>query len=186
MRMFERRGAPGGEEQFTALYEQSFDYVYAFILARCAGDRQMAEEIVQETFASAWAAFTHFRGESSGCTWLCSIARHKLMESYRRAIRRGKREQPCESSLATAPDPLDLEAAVLGGDTQISVVQALGCINALYRYALVMRYMDDSSVPEIAKALGRTYKAADGILQRAKAEFTKHYTTIESAGENHA
>jgi RNA polymerase sigma-70 factor, ECF subfamily len=186
MRTFTRRGAPGGEEQFTALYEQSFDYVYAFILARCASDRQMAEEIVQETFAAAWAAFAHFRGESSGRTWLCSIARYKLMEGYRRAIRREKREQPCEPLLDAVPIPLDLETAVLGSDTQARVLQALGCMNALYRYALVMRYMDGNGVPEIAKALGRTYKATDGILQRAKAEFAKYYRWEGNAGENHA
>jgi len=76
------------EALFTDLYNQSFDYVYAYILARTADNFQLAEDIVQETFAAAWLSLERFRGQSSCRTWLCSIAGNKLKENYRRTTRK--------------------------------------------------------------------------------------------------
>jgi RNA polymerase sigma-70 factor, ECF subfamily len=178
-----QKGIPDREVLFTELYRQSFDYVYAFILARTAGNRPMAEELVQETFAAAWLSLDRFRRESSLRTWLCSIANNKLRESYRNAIRKEKFElsEPPEE----LPDSLDLEQTVLNRETQQRVTRALERMSLLYRYALIMKYLDGRSVKEIAKALGRTNKATDGILQRARGCFQKNYAALEGGDIKH-
>ena len=180
-----RQFLPDREARFTELYNQCFGYVYAYILARSAGNAQLAEDIVQETFAAAWLALDRFRLESSRQTWLCAIAGNKLKESYRREIRREKREWPDLDTLAEAPDHLDVEQIALDAETRQRVVQALGHMNPLYRYALVMKYMDAMSVREIGAVIARSAKAADGVLQRARAMFIKEYLRMEGGDGTH-
>ena len=172
-------------EYFADLYHQDFDYVYSYIFARTAGNRQLTEEIVQETFAAAWSSLNGFNQKSSCRTWLCSIAKNKLREHYRRAIYREKFELPSGDSLAEYAGGFDLEQVVLDHETRRRVFEALNAINPLYSCVLIMKYMDGLCVKEIAKALGRSAKAVDGMLQRAKAAFEKAYLTIEGCGEKH-
>jgi len=87
--------------------------------------------------------------------------------------------------LAIQPSQIDLEKTVLDDETRLRVSKTLGCMNPLYRYALIMKYMDGLSVKEIARVLGRSGKAMDGVLQRAKAVFEKMYLTLEGGAVNH-
>ncbi|MNP81944.1 RNA polymerase sigma factor SigX [compost metagenome] len=68
------------------------------------------------------------------------------------------------------------EAVVESHETRTQVLEALNQINSLYRYTLILKYIDGYSCKEIAGILGRTNKAVDGILQKAKGSFIKEYT----------
>ncbi len=166
-------------EYFTELYNQNFDYVYAYIFTRTAGNGQLTEEIVQETFTAAWTYFERFHGQSSYSTWLCAIAKKKLYESYRRTIYRERLEIPDHESVSMYASNFNLENMVIDQETQNHVVKILAGMNPFYRYVLIMKYIDGFSVKEIAKILGRTAKAVDGMLQRAKAAFEKAYLERE-------
>ncbi|MDZ4756481.1 MAG: sigma-70 family RNA polymerase sigma factor [Phycisphaerae bacterium] len=86
--------------------ESHGDAVWRFALARTRS-REAAEEIVQETFLAALVAHRRFVGASSPQTWLLGIAAHKISEFIRRA-RRGRREHPIESDIASADGGEDL------------------------------------------------------------------------------
>jgi len=167
------------QETYARLYLESFDSVYAFVVSRCAGDRRMAEEIVQDAFTAAWGSFDRFRGESSFQTWVCSIARNKLNESYRKAIRREAFEFPADDEMEQLASDVPLETEVLAHETQNDVQRALQSLRAPYRYVLILRYLDGYGIAEIARAMRRTPKAIDGLLQRAKAAFERVYTELE-------
>ncbi|MEA4938437.1 MAG: RNA polymerase sigma factor [Christensenella sp.] len=167
------------QETYARLYLESFDSVYAFVVSRCAGDRRMAEEIVQDAFTAAWVSFDRFHGESSFQTWVCSIARNKLNESYRKAIRREAFEFPADDALEQIAADVPLETEVLAHETQNDVQRALQSLRAPYRYVLILRYLDCCSIAQIARAMRRTPKAIDGLLQRAKAAFERVYTKLE-------
>jgi len=167
------------QEVYARLYLQSFDSVYAFVLSRCAGDRRSAEEIVQEAFSAAWVSFNRFRGESAFQTWVCSIARNKLNESYRKAIRRETFEFPATDALEQQATEIPLETEVLAHETQDEVQRALQALRPPYRYVLILRYLDGYNIAEIARCMRRTPKAIDGLLQRAKMAFERVYTRTE-------
>ena len=167
------------QETYARLYLESFDSVYAFVVSHCAGNRRMAEEIVQDAFTAAWVSFDRFRGESSFQTWVCSIARNKLNESYRKAIRREAFEFFADDALEQLAVDVPLEAEVLAHETQNDVQRALQSLREPYRYVLILRYLDGYSIAEIARAMRRTPKAIDGLLQRAKAAFERVYTKLE-------
>jgi RNA polymerase sigma-70 factor (ECF subfamily) len=173
------------KEYFTDLYNQDFDYVYSYIFARTAGNSQLTEDIVQETFAAAWLSLNRFDQKSTSRTWFCSIAKNKLREYYRRTIYREKFELPGDDGLVEYEDSFDLEKVVFDNETRRCVLEVLGAINPLYRYVLIMKYIDELSVKEIAKILGRSAKAVDGILQRAKISFEKAYLKMEGCDCKH-
>jgi RNA polymerase sigma-70 factor (TIGR02943 family) len=59
------------------------DALLRFALAR-VDRREVAEDLVQETFLAAWQGRTSFDGRSSLGTWLCGILRRKVADYYRR------------------------------------------------------------------------------------------------------
>jgi len=173
------------EQLFTGLYNQNFSYVYSYVFARTAGNGQLTEDIVQETFVAAWLSLDRFDNKSSFRTWLCSISKNKLREYYRSAIHREKIELPYNDDLAEHPSSFNLEKIVFDNETRLIVLEALNGMTPLYRYALIMKYMDGLKVKEIAKALHKSAKAVDGVLQRAKAAFEKEYLKVEGCDWNH-
>jgi len=63
------------------------DALIRFALQRVK-DYGTAEDLVQETFLSAWHGRSHFRGDCSERTWLTGILRNKVIDHYRRTARR--------------------------------------------------------------------------------------------------
>jgi RNA polymerase sigma-70 factor (ECF subfamily) len=63
-------------------------------------------------------------------------------------------------------------------DAEIDAVRAHAVLDSLgphHRGALVLRYLDGLSVPEVAEALGRTVHATEALLVRARAAFRRAY-----------
>jgi RNA polymerase sigma-70 factor (TIGR02943 family) len=63
--------------------EQYGDKLFSFAYLRLK-NRQIAEDIVQETLIAALAAATHFRGECQEKTWLFSILHHKILDYFKK------------------------------------------------------------------------------------------------------
>lgn len=59
------------------------DYLYGIALLR-VGDKQVAEDIVQDTFMAALKALDSFEGKSTERTWLVSILKRKIIDFYRK------------------------------------------------------------------------------------------------------
>lgn len=62
------------------------DYLFGYALLRVR-DRELAEELVQETFLAALKARHNFAGQSSEKTWLVGILKHKIIDHFRRVSR---------------------------------------------------------------------------------------------------
>lgn len=168
-----RRVADGDESALTELYERHAEPLFAFVCHHLDGAHLEAEEIWQDTLAAAIRALPSYRGQSRFFSWLCSIARHKLADHWRRQRR-------TMQHLLLVP-PEDLARLMDGGPlpdellkqraTCLRVVEILGLLPLDYRTALVARYADGHSVEEVARILGRSYKAAESVLSRAKEAF---------------
>src|SRR4051794_34287992 len=76
---------------FRLWYEDAVVRVYAYLHPRCGGDTALAEELIQQTFIQAIERRTTYEGRSSSVTWLCTIARNKLADHYRRLDREERR-----------------------------------------------------------------------------------------------
>ena len=62
-----------------------------------------------------------------------------------------------------------------GLDDREAVLAALNDLPALYRAALVLRYVDELSVRDVATAIGRSEDATESLIRRAKDAFRTKY-----------
>jgi RNA polymerase sigma-70 factor (ECF subfamily) len=164
------QASSGDESALTRLYERYADPLFAYIHHHLEGARPEAEEVWQDTLSAAIRALPAYRGQSRFFSWLCGIARHQLADFWRR---RGRdRQELCLVSpeeLTRLMDNGTVPEEILGQQaTRLRVVETLGELPPDYRTALVARYADGQGVEFIAQLLGKSYKAAEATLSRAR------------------
>ncbi|MCT4664913.1 MAG: sigma-70 family RNA polymerase sigma factor [Flavobacteriales bacterium] len=69
-------------EKFNTWVDNHSDYLFNFAYYR-VDDRDMAKDLVQETFLAAYKGFSNFQGKSSEKTWLTSILKRKIYDHYK-------------------------------------------------------------------------------------------------------
>jgi RNA polymerase sigma-70 factor, ECF subfamily len=167
----EEAGALGPDpDAFDRFYEDALPRVYGYFLHRCGGSVPLAEDLTQETFLAAVAELKKGRRVDAPMRWIYGIARHKLLDHYRRRER-------VERAPALDPDA-ELGAIELDEDAHEArdrAVTALAAVAASQRAALVLCYLDGFSVQEIAAALGKSAAAVHSLLERGRASFKSAY-----------
>jgi RNA polymerase sigma-70 factor, ECF subfamily len=153
---------------FIALYRRSVREVYSYFASR-VGDRSTAEDLTQEVFVAGVQRFA--AGGAVDTAWLIAVGRHKLVDHWR-ARAREDRKLALAHAAASHDEPM---AAIDPG----VAAAALAKLNPTYRAALVLRHVDELSVPEVAAHLGRTLEATEQVLTRARVAFRHAY--LESA-----
>lgn len=158
------------EARFRDWYDATLPRIYRYLAARCAGDDALAEELTQQTFVEAIRQRDRFDGRSDIVTWMCAIGRNKLVDHYRR---RGRDVRRHERLIADQPQAGDTPWRA--ADARDAVEAAMAQLPSDQRIALLFRYLDGLSVREVANALGRSEKATESLIARARAGFRRAY-----------
>jgi RNA polymerase sigma-70 factor, ECF subfamily len=149
---------------FTAWYETALPRVYGFVYARSGGNLPLTEDVTAQAFLEGIRARHDFDGRSDPVTWICAIARNRLIDHYRAEAR----ERLRRLRLVDGPG----EPAGGGGVDEVerrdAVLTLLGSLPDLERMALTLRYLDGYSVPETASLIGRSVPATESLLNRAR------------------
>jgi RNA polymerase sigma-70 factor, ECF subfamily len=163
----------GSQAALAAIYDRHVDAVYA-TASRLTADRQIAEEVVQETFLALWNRAELFNPQAGSlAAWLHTIARNRTVDRLRAA---GRRPNLVPLSAASGQDEADSAAldrlvasgTVLGGAsiglgpegeleaTELRRVlrDALAELPESERTAIVLAYREDLTQTEIAERLG--------------------------------
>ena len=131
----------------------------------------LVEDIFQDVFLAAWQGLAGFRGTSSLRSWLLGIARRKVEDYYRLKLREAL---PIETEDGE-PLPLTIEPefdeAVDQQRLTERIRRILTTLPEVYSLALLWRYWENRSASEMADATGRTEKAVERILARAREQF---------------
>ncbi|MDD8025633.1 MAG: sigma-70 family RNA polymerase sigma factor [Acidobacteriota bacterium] len=182
------RAAAGQEAALAELYDRYADMLYAFVTQLIRDPRTEADDIWQETWLAAIRSLPAYDSRKSGFfTWLCGIARHKAADSRRSVARR-----PSEPLSSVSDDrslslmdrsPLP-ESVLESNAVRAAVIEALADLPPGYRRMLVARYADGASVREAAEMEGKSYKAAESCLERARRAFRRALN--KKMGEAHA
>lgn len=151
-------------DALLALYDRALPEVYGYLLPRC-GSATTAEDVTSETFLAAVDAVRRGAVADLTVAWLIGVARHKLVDHWRRAEREERRLHRVAAEPARDDDPWD---AHLDAVTAHAVLADLG---PHHRSALTLRYLDGLSVPEVARHLDRTVHATEALLVRARGAF---------------
>jgi RNA polymerase sigma-70 factor, ECF subfamily len=161
----------GDEAAWKTLYEESFACLYAYVLWRCAGLRDSADDVVQETWLTAVRrvrCFDPVQGSFAG--WLRGVAANVLRNYFRREQRRACQTRPLVDDAASAQngEPARRRRAE-------RIAHALAVLPERYEAVLRAKYLEGQSVADIAAAGGETPKAVESLLTRAREAFRDAY-----------
>jgi RNA polymerase sigma-70 factor (ECF subfamily) len=153
----------------TDWVEEHGDALYRYARARVAG-RELAEDLVQETFLAALQSLDRFQDRSSLRTWLLAILRHKIVDHYRRgeagrAASWADSPSSCDPAAgqfftaeglwAKAPSPWKTPEESLMDDEFRAVLD--GCLGGLPRSlaeAFILRELEEVETAELCELLG--------------------------------
>jgi RNA polymerase sigma factor (sigma-70 family) len=145
-------GASGPAEDdaiVTALYQQYRGPLMTFVLRLTAGNRQQAEDVVQETMVRAWREAARLDLSSpSLMPWLTTVARRIVIDDHRR--RQARPVETADVELADLPAEDDTAAA----DRRLVVAEALLALSPLHRQVLNETILRDRTVNQAAEVLG--------------------------------
>jgi len=167
------------EAWWEAVYHEAAPRLYTFFYAHTSGNVTLAEDLVHETFVSAIANKTGFDETRGNCgPWLWSIARRRLADALRAQYRGGPELsfEEIERALAGACDSHPLPPEILERkETRLRIGSALASLSEPHRSVLRLKYEESRSIREIAGALGRSEKATESLLTRAREAFRSQF-----------
>lgn len=133
------------------LYEEHAGPLLMFVLRLTGGDRQRAEDIVQETLLRAWrnAHRLGAQGQQSLRPWLVTVARRIAIDDHRSTTARPP--ETYDRELESFPSTADDTDRVL---QLMTVTDALRTLSQSHREILVETYFRGKTVPEAAEVLG--------------------------------
>ena len=139
---------PVDEQAVRALYEQHASALLAFVRRLSAGDRTLAEDIVQETLLRAWQKSGRVPAEHVR-PWLFTTARRLVIDAHRRRSAR-----PPETSAETSMAALRTEAEVDAALDAALVTDALRSLSIPHRTVLIDYFYRGYTTAEIAADRG--------------------------------
>jgi RNA polymerase sigma-70 factor (ECF subfamily) len=162
--------------------DQHGDYLFRYALMRVR-NRELAENLVQETFLAALTARKSFSGRSTERTWMVGILKHKVIDHYRKVFREKSvseiqtdEEQTVDSFYDAMGNPgkypkdwmPDQEALLSTKEFWDVFRDCLSKLPERTAAAFSMRELDDQSTGDICKELGITPTNLWVILHRAR------------------
>lgn len=142
--------------QFVRYVESTQEMLRRFLTALCCGDRSLADDLAQETYIKAYLSSDGFREDAKFEAWIRRIAYNTFI-SYKRKL--------------TITADLDEASAVLDEPTDNSyseLYHALAGISDKERTAILLYYMEERSVKEIASILDISSEAVRQQLSRGR------------------
>jgi RNA polymerase sigma-70 factor (ECF subfamily) len=155
------------EDSFREFYDRALPAVYGYLSKRCGGRRDIVEDLTQETFVAAVKAMQAGEPIGAPMAWIVTIARRRLVDHWRRQSASLRRlailEATSGSRSLDPPEPAS------------PIIAALESLTPPHRAVLVLRYVDDLSVRDVGKLLGRSERATESLLVRARTALSAAY-----------
>lgn len=149
-------------ESLAEIYQKYAQTVYAFLLSRTR-DRDLAEELTQETFFQAVRTIDTFRGDSQLTTWLCGIARNLWLKHIRENRRVQSLEEIGDRAGAHSPE----EELCLQWDN-LEILKLLHGLKEPVREVMYLRLIGNLTFLQIGEIMGKSENWARVNFYRGK------------------
>jgi RNA polymerase sigma-70 factor (ECF subfamily) len=158
------RARQGDRQAFRRLVELHHRRIFN-IAVRMLGDRAAAEDVVQETFLSAYEHLERFEGRARFSTWISAIAMNRCRNVMRAAAY--ARTDLLDRDLPGQPDR-NPEAEAGAREIAVHLERALGAIAPEHREVIVLRDVEGISTNDAAAILGIEPGTVKSRLHRAR------------------
>ncbi|OIJ20776.1 RNA polymerase subunit sigma-70 [Anaerobacillus alkalidiazotrophicus] len=159
------------------LYSLYYEEIFRYLLQRTR-QKELAQDLAQDTFLKAFNGLASFKGNSSVRTWLYTIAHHTFINWYRRESK--YHNHPIEKIFSleqkTYKNP---EEVVDQKAEQALLLAAIDSLKEDYQTVLILREYQQLSYDEIAEILGWKLSKVKTNLHRAKLELRMHFSRTE-------
>ena len=154
----------GDEDAAHEFFDRYAARIRRFIVSSVGAQSADADDVLQDTFIALADALPFFRGDSSLFTFACAIAHRKVLTLIRTNARRARLMLAAPTTdHATAPDT--------GANQEFS--RALAGLRSEYREVLLLKYVEEIGVTEIARILRLGEHAVESRLARARKALRK-------------
>lgn len=143
----DRQGRVADEAFVRALYAEHGGVLFRYALHLMGGDRQRAEDLVQETIVRAWR-HPDALAERPARPWLFAVARNLAVDSYR--ARQARPTELGEAALSLLPSDDDADRTL----ESWAVADALASLRPEHRRVIIETYYRGCSVAEASATLG--------------------------------
>jgi len=163
------RSQNGDRSAFEQLVRRTSRLVYSRIyLDTGGGDAHRTEDLVQETFLTAWRSIGQVTEPSGFRTWLLSVARTVTLDAIRhesRKKRASSRKQVLADAAAQLPDAADTPPEALEREeSRRRVREMLASLPQEYAMPLTLRYIGGADYDTISRQLGLSNGSLRGLL----------------------
>ena len=141
----------GDRDAFRALYDIHKDKVYSISLYFFHGDPAAASDVTQQIFLKLMTSMGQFRGDAEFSTWLYRLVVNACTDAARR--RKSDAVISDRSCLEAFAGPASQEADYARAEMASSVRAAVSALPPKFRIAVLLRYFEDLSYEQMAKAL---------------------------------
>ena len=155
------RSQNGDQRAYEKLYRANIGKVYALCLRLC-GQKELAEDLAQESFIRAWQKIDSFRGDSAFSSWLFRLSSNVVI-GYLRKHNKWKTESLDDKEYDQTISP----ERPFGENRDID--QALQCLSDTARVVLIMYEYLGYQHKEISKITGMAVGTSKTHLHRARA-----------------
>lgn len=167
-----------GDRRAIAGFYKTYEPALSRFITRKIGNPKDAEEILQDTLLAFLEALRDFHGKASLKTFLFAIGSHKIIDYYRRK----KIKHVVFSAL---PQLETLISPLLAPEEELDttllkekISKVLGRLLPRHRQVLILKYLENLSVEDIASKLSITFKSAESQLFRARKAFVEIFLSL--------
>lgn len=162
--------AVGDESAWRTWFEAEYAPLEAYVLWRCGSLRDLADDVLQETWMTAVRRIRSFNPETGSFhNWLCGIAGNTARNHLRSRRRRVQRFVSLNGDVGR-DDP-----AIALRERSERIAQTLAELPERYELVLRMKYLEQMSMAAIASEWNDTEKAVESLLTRARAAFREAF-----------
>jgi RNA polymerase sigma-70 factor, ECF subfamily len=152
---------------FDEFYDSALPVVFGYLLRLCGGDREQAWDLTQDSWVVVVDRLAQGQTDKATVGYLLSVARSRYLDAWRRQ-RRQQRKLRLVWAAAREKESPEISAA--------KVLEHLSVCRDEHRVVLMLAYVDDLPVAEIAELLGSSVSSTYALLARARTELRGHLT----------
>ena len=156
--------------------EEYYPLVLGYLLTLTNGNKDLAEDLTQETFYRAIKNIGSFRGESKVSTWLCQIAKFTFWQHLDKSKKYN--QVPLDDVMNISAGEL-VEEMYIKEETNKALYESIEKLDPQTKNVMLFRLTGEMSFKEIGELLDKTENWARVTFYRGKAKIGKEMSDYE-------